>query len=358
MILENRNYVPTLAVRASEMNGLEFLPATTKDGILPCFLLAPWANSRTLERTIDRIQRAYANRHYFLDIDRNYELTNIESGPQQELAHLLDPAGAFRNWVDFVREHEWVWPCIQSRGLEEMEIREQIEAFQVMERPYCIRIVRDRFPANIEELVGALAAGGTADYAVILEGGWTRDPLFLAIWFNDVIAECLQRIDADVPTIISSTSIPKLFTEFSGITPISFSSRQLVEQVDRQSNRTRIIYGDWGSTRPRDFSGYANRPWDRIDYPTENTWYIARNRDDNWDFLRAARELVVESGVWDGGLGVWGEEMIYQTTISASLGINTPQKNVAARVNIHLHRQTFFGIQRPRPEEFDENWQD
>lgn len=37
-------YVPTLVVRASEMNGLEFLPDATKKRMLPCFLLAPWAN--------------------------------------------------------------------------------------------------------------------------------------------------------------------------------------------------------------------------------------------------------------------------------------------------------------------------
>ena len=358
MILENDFYVPTLAVRASEMNGLEFLPGATKDRMKPCFLLAPWANSNTLERTVDRIQRAYPNRHYFLDIDRDYQITNVESGPQQELARLLDGASGFSNWIEFVREHNWVWPCIQSRGLSEAEIQSQIEAFQGIGRPYCMRIVRDRFPENIEDIVGAFAASGASDFAVILEGGWTRDPLSLAMWFSGIIAESFQEIDADVPTIVSGTSFPRLFTEFSGLTPITFSNRQLIQQVIRQSNRTRVIYGDWGSTRPRDVSGYANRPLDRIDYPMDDAWYIARNKADDWDFNRAAREVVNESEVWDGDLGIWGEEMIYQTTISSRLGINTPQKNVAARVNIHLHRQAFFGVRNLDIVVFEEDWQD
>ena len=227
-----------------------------------------------------------------------------------------------------------------------------------MGRFYCMRIVRDRFPANLEELIGAFSAGGAADFVILLEGGWTRDPLYLGVWFSGIIAESLQDIDADVPTVLSCTSIPKLFTQFSGVTPVPFRNRELVEQVDRQSNRTRVIYGDWGSTRPREIGGFANRPFDRIDYPTDETWYIARNKEEIWDFRRAAQEIVEKRGIWNGNLGIWGEEMIYQTTIIPALGINTPQKNVAARVNIHLHLQAYFGRPNPDPVTFEEDWQD
>ena len=105
MVLENKSYVPTLAIRASEMNGLEFLPGATKDRMTPCILLAPWANSLTLDRAIDRTQRAFPNRNYFLDIDRDYQFTNLESGPQQELARLMEPDNAYANCVVFVGRH-------------------------------------------------------------------------------------------------------------------------------------------------------------------------------------------------------------------------------------------------------------
>ncbi len=359
MVLENKSFVPTLAVRASEMNGLEFLPGATKDKMTPCFLLAPWANSNSLERTITRVQRAFPNRPYFLDIDRNYQFTNLESEPQRELVQLMDPADCFGNWVAFVREHERVWPCIQSRGQSEAEIRMQIEAFQAQGRVYCMRIVRDRFPENIEEIVDAFAAGGAADFAIILEGGWTRDPLSLAVWFDGVVANSLQAIDATVPIVLSCTSIPKMFTSFSADAPtaVPFSNRQLLEQVARNSNRARIIYGDWGSTRPREIGGFANRPLDRVDYPTERAWHIGRNKEDEWGFRDAAR-AIVNSVEWDGNLGIWGEEMIQSTAINEELGIDTPQKNVAARVNIHLYRQAFYGQPPIDPIDFDEEWED
>lgn len=358
MVLETKSYVPTLAIRASEMKGLEFLPGATKDRMTPCILLAPWPSSNTLDRAIDRVERAFPNRNYFLDIDRDYQFTNLESGPQQELARLMEPEGAYSNWVDFVARHERVWPCIQSRGLNEAELRQQIKAIQALERPYCMRIVKDRFPSNIEEIVVAFAAGGAADFAIILEGGWTKDPLSLAVWFEGVIAESLQEIDAEVPVVLSCTSIPKMFSTFSGVSPVPFSNRQLVDQIKRRSNRTRVIYGDWGSTRPRDESGFAHRPLDRIDYPMNGAWYIVRNKDEEWNFEVAATELIKNSGVWDGNLHIWGEEMIYQTTINEEIGIDTPQKNVAARVNIHLHRQAFYGEPGLDTMDFDEPWVD
>ena len=90
----------------------------------------------------------------------------------------------------------------------------------------------------------------------------------------------------------------------------------------------------------------------RVDYPTEEAWLIARNKEDEWGFRKAA-QAIVNSSEWDGNLGIWGEEMIQNTTINEELGINTPQKNVAARVNIHLHRQAFYGRPAMDPVEFD-----
>lgn len=359
MALEGKEYVPTLAVRASEMTGLEFLPGATKDRMTPCFLLAPWSSSNSLSRTITRIERAFPNRAYFLDPDRDYESTNDQNTAQQEFAALLNPTNAFENWVNFVSAHTNVLPCIQTAGQTEALIRAQIVAIQNLGRPYAFRIRREPQTANLEAIVGAINAEGAADFAIILDGGWTNDPLSIAAWFDGIIRNTLVTINPVVPVVCSCTSIPKIFTVFNSDdpTPVPFSNRQLVEQLARNSNRERVIYGDWGSTRPREHGGFANRPLDRIDYPTVNAWYIARNKDQEWDFRDAALAIVGSEG-WDGALGIWGEEMIRNTTINVELGIDTPQKNVAARVNIHLHRQSFFGQPRIDPVSLDEDWQD
>lgn len=358
MVLEAKTYVPTLAIRASEMNGLEFLPAATKAQMTPCILLAPWANSSTLAKAIERVQKAFRNQPYFLDIDRDYEFSNLESPPQQELISLLDPANGFENWCRFVASYQWIWPCVQTRGQSEADIRLQIERFQEAGRPYCLRVYMHRMPTNLQEVVAAFAASGSADYAIILEGGWTQDPLTLAVWFDGLIGGIFSRIDANVPIVVSCTSMPKLFTDFDGgITRVPFTNRYLLDQIRQRSNRARIVYGDWGSTRPRELGGYANRPLDRIDYPTRSAWDIARSKTDDWDF-RDAAQAIVASADWEGNLGIWGEQQIINTTISAAVGIDTPQKNVAARVNIHLHRQAFYDAGAIGGMNLDEDWED
>ena len=91
-------YCPTLAVRPSEIKGLEFLPDETKGRLLPCFLLAPWANSKTLERTVERIEKAFKNHYYLLDIDHDYIISNRESPPQEKLLSLKNSSCNYQNW--------------------------------------------------------------------------------------------------------------------------------------------------------------------------------------------------------------------------------------------------------------------
>jgi hypothetical protein len=359
MALEGKTYVPTLAVRSSEMTGLEFLPGATKDRMTPCFLLAPWVNSNALSRAITRIERAFLNRDYFLDLDRDYHVNNDQSAAQREYSALCDPSGAYANWVNFVGQFEHILPCIQTVGLNSSEIRAQIRAVRELGKTYCFRILREPRTQNLSEIVEAINAEGAADFAIILEGGWTSDSLQIAAWFEGLMQNALAQINPVVPMVCSCTSIPKMFTTFSSTTPtvVRFSNRQLVDQIARRSNRARILYGDWGSTRPREHGGFASRPLDRVDYPTDEAWNISRNREDEWDFRDAALS-VTGSTFWDGSLGIWGEEMIQNTTINPELGIDSPQKNVAVRVNIHLHRQAFFGQGRIPPQALEEDWQD
>jgi len=355
-MIPRENYVPTLAIRPCEMKGLEFLDDATKNRMTPCFLLAPWVASHALERAMDKIENVFPNRPYFLDLDPDYQPTNPEGEPQQELAQLMDPSDGYANWVDFVRDHERVWPVIQSQGQDRLQIRKQIEAMQDLGRCYCMRISRNHFPDNIDDIVAAFAESGAADYDIILEGGWTEDPLGLASWFGGMITGALTQISAQVLIVASCTSIPMSYVGYQGLNKVPFHNRKLVQQVGSQSNRSKVIYGDWGSTRPRRVQGGGRRPLDRIDYPTNGAWHIARNKDEDWTFRDAAKK-VVASNVWKGNLNIWGERMIEDTARGRETGIDTYQKNIASRVNIHLHLQAWHGHADPSPN-VEDDWED
>ena len=132
-----------------------------------------------------------------------------------------------------------------------------------------------------------------------------------------------------------------------------------MRQIQKKSNRPTIIYGDWGSTRPREESSQARRPSDRIDYPADDMWYVVRNPNEKWNFKKAAHELVHNSKVWDVNSDTWGAEMIRRTAnFDSEIGIDTPQKNLATRINIHLHRQALYGQSGLHEEVFKDEWED
>ena len=338
---KNGDYIPTLAIRPSEMNGLEYLPGLSKDRMVPVILLAPWSSARSLNKAMERVEKAYPRRPFFLDVDRDYIPTNTESLAQSEWLELRDPSNGFQAWRNFWTKYPKVMPCLQLDGQSEEEIREQIEYIQANEREFCLRIELQRMPQNLHASIDALVDVGTADFTVVIEGGWVRDPLMLYAQAHGLITGVLANLDGRVPIAVSCTSMPKGFQEIEGLEERPFSNHQLLNQIRRGTNRDTILYGDWGSTKPRD-DGFGRTPLPRIDYPTDEAWHIARNKEDDWGYQNAAQKIV-DSPAWSGDLRIWGEEMIQVTTVNPEFAIDTPQKNVAARVNIHLHRQALFG---------------
>lgn len=356
--ISNLNYVPTLAVRSSEMNGLEKLPAASKDRLQPNFLLAPWPNATELMRAIDRINKAFPSRPFFLDIDKDYQITNIEVQAQQQWLDLQDPANGYSNWVGFIDGVPNASPCLQIAGLSQAEIINQISLFQEMGRTFALRIELSRFPPNLPDAISAINAVGSADYAIIVDAGWIADTQPARLRIANLITTQLNGIDAQIPFVISYTTIPKTFAEVEGVDFATFDNRQCLAELVQLTNRQRITYGDWGSTRPRE-QGIASRPKPRIDLAVRDGWLSARNKPDDWDYDDAADEIL-KSDKWKevDGLGVWGEVMIRQTAINPALGINSPQKNVAARVNLHLHIQAFYDDGDIKGINLDEQWQD
>lgn len=158
-----------------------------------------------------------------------------------------------------------------------------------------------------------------------------------------------------IPIAISCTSFPKDFTHYDGTMVEGFSNRALIAQVKRTTNHPNIVYGGWGTTRPRSY-GHSKQPKNRIDYPTDGSWVFARDKEENVAF-QAAAARITGSEYWSGNFGIWGEQLIEGTAVGQAFAIDTMPKMYAARINIHLHRQAFYG-HLPPPEALDEEWSD
>lgn len=350
-----RSYFATLAIRPSEMNGLEYLPGPAKDRLVPVVLLAPWANSRTLEQAMHRFERAFPGRPYILDVDRDYNPTNPGHAAQQKLLSLANSDNSFKNWSDFWSNFSSAVPTLWMAGQNRESINGQIDRIQQSGREFCARFELSRMPQNFDEIVSMLRERGTADFSIILEGGLVSDALTLLARMRGIVDGPLAELDGRVPVVLSCTTMRKDFTSISGVHRDMFSNRALVNKVRERSNRTTIIYGDWGSTKPREDS-MGRTPLPRVDYPLSDAWLFARNKTAEWTFSDAANEIV-RQGDWDGNLGIWGEQMILATANNDEFAIDSPPKNVAARVNIHLYRQANQGVP-PQGGVPDEPWVD
>ena len=209
-------------------------------------------------------------------------------------------------------------------------------------------------PQWMPALVADLAAEGANDYAVVFESlagclirsSWQP---FASGYTNSFFA----TIPPEVPIAVSCTSFPKDFTVFDGTDVCGFANRDLLAQIQQATNHPKIIYGDWGTTKPRSY-GHTSQPKNRIDYPSDTSWIIARGQQDEVSFQVAAQR-VLGSCDWAGNLGVWGEQLNEGTAAGQAFAIDTMPKMYSARINIHLHRQAFYG-QLPPPEALDEEW--
>ncbi len=352
-------YVATLCIRRAEMTGLKELPGGTKDRITPVLLLAPWLATSPLSKAIEKFEEAFPNRSYFVDIDRYYRPGENGNEAKEQWARLSASPPDLIEWQSLLMPHPNANPCIIMDGVGLDLALYQIAWARDNNRLFCVRVnlasdCNSRPPSWLPELIGHLASDGAADYSVVLEFGLVENPLSMGIAASSYINGTLSMLPAEIPICVSCTSFPSDFTSIDGLEVLGFNNRELISQIQRATNRS-IIYGDWGSTKPRSY-GHASTPKQRIDYPADDGWVVARGQVTPMTFNQAARRIVA-SDFWSGNLGVWGEQLIEGAASGEAFSIDSMPKMYSARINIHLHRQAFYG-QLPPPQMLDEAWQD
>lgn len=333
-------YSPTLAVRPGEMRGLEELSEHDKDKMVPLVLLAPWVGSETLDKSIERIQQAYGNRGFFLDIDQLYESDKENNLAQNDFRALRVGDDRISRWMKFVAVHDNVIPIIQHRGATAASLAKQVSWAEGLGRGYGFRFddPSESISADALKLIEDI---GHSDFAAFLDSGWSRDSLAHEFWFATATSSIVQR-NQTLPIVTATSNFPKTFSDIEGVHLKRIGAREVFSRVRASSNNATLIYGDWASTKPRAYDR-AGPPLPRIDYATRTDWVIARNKEKGWSFPEAAL-AVKRSAHWNPAISTWGSYMVEKTAANQPFGIDTTPKAVAARVNTHLHMQTNFAI--------------
>ena len=358
--MEISEYFATLCIRRSELVGLQQLPGASKDRITPIMLLAPWLGTSPLERAIQKFEEALGDREYFVDVDKYYRANDNMNQAKEEWSRLASVPCDLQLWCELLEGHPLANPCLQLAGMDIDDAWKQVAWARERGRSFCIRLnmadgIGAGLPAWIIEFIRQLRQDGAADFVVVFEFGWIQEPLQVAALATGLISTFLGELGDGIPICVSSTSFPRDFTPYEGAPVVPFQERQLAVEVARATNHPRIIFGDWGSTRPRSYAR-ASTPKTRIDFPLDEAWVIARGQKTEIDMPTAADRIVAADG-WTGALGIWGEQMIQATADEEDFAIETMPDMYCCRVNIHLHRQAFFGSDFSLLD-LDEEWPD
>lgn len=321
------------------MRALEELPEGTKDRIRPIILFAPWVGSSSLMKSWERIKSAFDNRPFYLDLDTFYDIDGNPRPAGEEFRKLFDGNSGVVNYFDLVAQIPSAIPVLRLEQAFLGLLDQQLNLANELDRGFLVRITRSLFPSGNIQRLSTLFETGLSNYLISIDAEWSSDVIECERWAAQIIDQ-ITAAKIKVPIVTSLSSFPKTYSDIEGVRVIPMLSRTFFNNIRRRySNELEVLYGDWGTTKPRDNAG-GRTPPPRIDYAGIGEWVIYRNKDE-WDYLEAAKQLV-NSRYWNPDLHIWGSLMIEKTAAGDLSGITSPAKVVAARVNLHLHQQAWF----------------
>lgn len=337
------SYMPLLSLRPAELRAIEELPEKTKDRLFPIVVLRPWLSANMLETGLERLADAYDDRPTIVAMSAP-EFPDTLRPVHEQLASLRLPAGGYMEWCRFIADRPNFVPAIQIADPE--HIAEQISCFHALGRGLAIIVDNRSLPGlqALATIVGGLTDGGIDTCFVVDLGKQVSDPLeravFVASYCTSIRQHCPHAAIA-----ISASSFP---ADFVGREHQEIFERTLFNAVAGQFGAAGLVYSDRGSVRAEKQGG-GGLPKPRIDYPLDREWRFYRTETEGFPGYRDRAMHLLSATRPDGGrifdanIRVWGTLMIERTAAGDTSAIKTPARSTAARINLHLHRQTFYG---------------
>ncbi|GAA4745701.1 hypothetical protein GCM10023264_08970 [Sphingomonas daechungensis] len=340
-MLQNIAYCPILQTRVAEIKALFQLPATTKDRIFPLILAAPWPNAKELSRTWEKIVEAMGGRRFALDLDRARQGMSSGKEAAAQFDALFDPNDGFTNYYEVLRSIPSAIPVLRILGGNLLELDAQTAHINNLDRGLVVHLEHGAIINPLTAVDEVLQR--FEDVTFFVDAGWSNDLLGRELWASQII-ERITDGKPEAELVVGGSSFPDSFRNIGARGVIPMKERSLYSNLVRRHNAAHLTYGDWGSTRPR--SGPApmkNIP--RLDVPTTTEWVSFRQDGGSAtpETYAAIARRVIADAVWPGDLGIWGTYVIETTANELPGAIGSPAVAAAARINIHMHRQAFFG---------------
>lgn len=335
-------YAPIFFQRTQEMRAIAELSSGEKGSMFPIFRVRPWLNSKYLEKSIETLQKAMGGLPFACDVDEWWQSSGKERDATLHFQELrADQSG--RTWYEFVRQFDEAVPCLRLGGPIE-EILETITTPWLVERGFGI-VLTEKNIQYAHKIPRILSAINHSNFFVLVDSGWSREPLTNLAATNSAVSNILNARDTTA-LFVSCSTFPKQFSQFGigdsvALDEITFfnSIRSFAQQ---NFNRANVGYSDWATTRPpSDIKGGGG--WiPRIDVPRVRDVVIYRSRIDESlgedvkdACIRLARSVVADPN-WPSPPPSWGHYLVDVTAAESDFGVYSAQRNTATRINMHL----------------------
>lgn len=341
-MLENFSYCPLLHARTQEIKALFQLPAPTKDRLFPLIVARPWPNATLLDRTWEKVAEALGTRRFALDLDPTKRNSGSSKLAAAEFDRLFLEAGGFENYYAVVSQIPSAIPVLRISGGHVTQLEQQAHQIAALDRGVVVRLQYGAV-TNPLALVEQVLDLFEDDVSIFVDASWSNDLLSREVWSSQIVQR-VTDIRPETELVICGSSFPSSFVDIGdrGVNPVR--ERYLFDSLVRRHNAAILTYGDWGSTRPPS-DPVPMKSVPRIDLPEASDWISFRrdrDLDDDEDYSDIAARVVADAA-WPDDLNIWGTYIIECTADGLPGAIKSPAVAAAARINIHLHRQAFFG---------------
>lgn len=350
-------YIPILSISPAEMVAIQELPDLVKDQLLPLFPLRGWSSANHLQKSIERIKESIGERRWIADIDEEFVLKNkiylftgeLPKRPVfKELKSLMDPAGGYLNWCNFIQGAENAIPCLMHSSLEDLDL--QINRLCSYGRGVVLRMAVDEMQFDKYcFIVDAIRRVAGPDVLIIYDLGDIDSSFIERIPLLEKFIRIAVEEVSGVTMSVSATSFPAGFSgKHKG--EHSIYERMLFNRLCHDAQLP-FIYSDRGAVRAAKQNGGGGTPPPRIDYATKKDWKFVRREIDadapdsvqrrRSAYVDMAKE-VVASDYWNPDLRLWGTQQIELTAEGDEFAIYSSVRSTAVRINMHLYNQLYY----------------
>lgn len=368
-------YAPILSVSPAEMTALEELPDKDKDIILPIIPLKGWVGSQKLENSILRLEKAIGKRYWVADIDASFIEDNREKQitgkyPRDvfyEIERLLSPENGYENWFRYLSLNAYskAIPTIQLG--DSTQLIPQIQKLNSLNRGIVAKFTVKHINSTLYlDVLHELNKSQISNVFIIFDYGQVSREI---LTFAANISSIIMKAQSILPTALLSISCSSFPSSFSGINrgENSIYERLLYRTVSHTCETVRMIYSDRGGSRADKIGGGGGIPSPRIDYPLANDWRFIREEfedstapedGEKEELYTTIAKKIMNQDYWNPELRVWGTQVIELTSKGEMLGINSPMRVTAVRINIHMHQQLYYDAPKEEFLDTDEDWED